>query len=227
MPIVVSPAQSYRFRTLPSLIERVLSKLGARGVGESPSAEDTAIVRDAFDLRLKELHELGVLWFNVSGAVTDLALTANVATKSLEDVTDFLFPVTLKLRIGAEDREVEIISHRQYHAITDKTDTGEPDKAFFAPDGTVYFHPVPNSAYTAKLTYQAMADDTTASGEPDIPVSMMRCLVDVIAMDLIDDFEVTGEKAMRLEMKGKEALRIIPTLNSERVDAGPVKAVYF
>jgi hypothetical protein len=225
MSIVVTTTRAYR--TLPQLIERVLKKLGALGIGEQVSAEDVALVRDAFDMRLKELHELGVLWFNVAGAATDVTLTAGVASKSLSTITDFLYPISLALRISGDDKPVEIVSHREYHAIESKTESGEPEKAFFAPDGTVYFWPVPNLAYTAKLTYQALAEDTTGNGIPDIPESMMRALVDVIAMDLIDDYQVDGQKAQRLEMKGREGLVIIRTLNSERVDNTPVRVDYF
>lgn len=219
---------SYTFtRTLPQLTAMVLRKLGALGVDQTPEADDTALVREAFDMRLKELHELGTLWFNVSGATTDIALTANVATKSLAAVTDFLFPLSVALRVSGEDLDVQIVSHSEYQAIPNKAETGEPEKVFFAPGGTAYFWPTPNQAYTAKLTYQAIAEDTTATGAPDIPVAMMRALASVIAMDLIDDYQVTGELAARLERKGNEAMKIIRTLNTERVDNAPVEMTSF
>jgi hypothetical protein len=219
---------AYTFtRTMPQLVSLVLRKLGAIGVDQTPSAEDTAVVREAFDLRLKEMHALGVLWFNVAGATTDLVLVAGTASKSLSAVTDFLYPVTVKLRIGSDDRDVDIISHREYQAIESKSDSGEPSKVFFAPSGTAYFWPTPSGNYTVKLTYQAIAEDTTASGAPDIPVSMMRSLASVIAFDLVDEFDVDERRAQRIASGAREAIRILTNLNAERVDATPVKASYF
>jgi hypothetical protein len=219
---------SYTFtRTIPQMVEIVLRKLGALGIGETVSPEDKAVVREAIDLRLKELHGLGVLWYNVAGATTDLVLTGGVATKSLSAITDFLFPVTVKLRVGTEDREVDIISHREYHDIDNKADAGEPEKVFFAPGGTAYFWPVPQTGYTAKMTYQAIAEDTTSTGVPDIPASMMRALSAVVAWDLLEEFEVVGAKAASLTQQGKDAEKTIRTLNTERVDITPVEMTSF
>lgn len=213
---------TYSFtRTLPEIVGIVLRKLGALGIDETASAEDKAVVREAVDLRLKELHALGVLWFNVSGAATDLALTSGTATASLSAITDFLFPVSVKLRVGSDDQGVDIISHREYQAIENKTDRGEPSKVFVS-GGTAYFWPVPDANYTAKLTYQAAAEDTTAAGAPDVPASWMRSLAAVVAGDLVDDFDVPEPKASRLMAAQRDALKTIRILNTEPVDSVPV-----
>lgn len=218
---------SYSFtRTLPQFQELVLRKLRVLGSGETASADDAAIVNEATDLRLKELHALGVLWFNVSGATTDLALTASVATKSLAAITDFLFPVSVMLRVNGEDYPVEIISHRDYQAIQNKTDTGEPEKVFFS-GGVAYFWPTPDQAYTAKLTYQAIASDTSSPDTPDVSVSMLRALVTLVAADCADDFAIPEQRLVRLKMEAEVAERTIRTLNTERVDTTTVAPDYF
>jgi hypothetical protein len=218
---------TYTFtRTLPQIVELVLRKLGAAGIGEPIAPDDTAVVREAVDLRLKELHALGVLWFNVAGATTDLALVASTATVSLSAVTDFLFPISLKLRNGTDDQDIEIISHRQYQDLPNKSDTGEPEKVFIS-GSAAYFWPTPDDNYTAKLTYQAIAADTTATGSPDVAVSMMRSLVTLVAADLIDDFDVQEPKASRILAQAKEAQRTIRALNTERVDTSTVEVDYF
>ena len=225
MPIVVETTTFTR--TVQQLVEIVLRKLGALGVGETASPEDVAVVREAIDLRLKELHALGALWFQVTGAATDLALTANVAAKSLAAVTDFLYPISCSIRIGTDDYPLDIISHREYQAIQNKSESGDPEKVFFAPSGTAYFWPVQTSALTAKLTYQAIAADTEAASPPDVPVSMMRALAVIVASDLTGDFDIAESKAAKLERQAVEAMKTIRMLNTERVSTTTVEIESF
>lgn len=218
---------AYTFtRTVPQLVAKVLRKLGALGIDQTPSAEDSAVVREAMDMRLKELHALGVLWFNVAPAATNVTMVAGTATASLSAVTDFLFPVSFRVRIGTEDKPVEIVSHAAYQAIPDKTESGEPEKVLIA-DDTCYFWPVPDSGYTGKLTYQAISEDTTATGSPDLPVSMQNAFADLIAGDLIEEFSVPEPKASRIAGKAKTAERTIRTLNGQRVDNAVVEIQSF
>lgn len=218
---------TYTFtRTLGQMRSLVLRKLRYLDSSETVSADDAAVVDEAINLRLKELHALGILWFNVAAATTDIALVAGTATKSLSAVTDFLFPVTVQLRIGTEDRDVEIISHREYQAITTKADSGEPEKVMIS-GGTAYFWPTPDAAYTAKLTYNAIAADTNSPDTPDVPVSMLRSLVSLVAWDCADDFGVPEQRMARLKIEAEEAETKLRVLNAERVDATPVQADYF
>lgn len=214
---------TYSFtRTLPQMRTAVLRKLRYLDPGEAASADDTAVVDEAIDLRLKELHALGVLWFNVSGAMTDLALTADVATKSLSAVTDFLFPISVSLRLNGDDIPLDIISHREYQAIENKADTGEPEQVFFS-GGTAYFWPTPDDNYTAKMTYQAISADTNSPDAPDVSVSMLRSLITLVAADCADDFGVPEQRVMRLKAEADRAEKTILTLNTERVGNSTVE----
>lgn len=218
---------TYSFtRTLPQFQKLVLRKLRYLDPSETPSADDAAIVNEATDLRLKELHALGMLWFNVAASATDLTLTADTASKSLAAVTDFLFPVSVKLRISGDDQPVEIISHREYQDIANKTDTGEPEKVFFS-GATAYFWPTPDDAYTVKLTYQAIAADTNSPDTPDVEVAMLRSLVTLVAADCADDFAVPEARVLRLKAEAKAAEMTLRTLNTERVSNTPVTVDYF
>lgn len=216
---------TYTFtRTREQMRNKILSKLNVISAGETPNASDSDLVYEAIDLRLKELHSLGILWYQVAGAATDVALVSGTATANAP--ADCLFPVTLAVRIGSEDREVELIDHRRYQAIENKSDTGEPEVCLFA-GGVFRFYPVPNDNYTAKLTYQAIAADTAASTAPDIEVSMMRSFIDVVAADLCDDFEIEEQKTMRLQANAKDGLRTIRALNQQACGAGTTEAEYF
>jgi hypothetical protein len=218
---------TYSFtRTLPQFQKMVLRKLRVLDPSETPSADDAATVNEATDLRLKELHALGVLWFNVAPAATDLALVSGTASKSLAAVTDFLYPVTVKLRNGTDDQDVEIISHREYQDIENKADQGEPEKVFIS-NGTAYFWPTPDDNYTAKLTYQAIAADTNNPDAPDVSVAMLRSLATLVAADCADDFAIPEARLQRLLLEAQAAEKTLRTLNAERVDTTRVEVDYF
>lgn len=218
---------TYTFtRTLEELRTIILRKLNYRGIGDTAGGEEAAIVDEGLNLRLKELHALGVLWFNVAPTPTDITTTPSTASVSLSAVTDFLYPLSMNLRSGTEDRPIEIISHAQYHAITTKDDTGEPEKVFVA-NGTAYFWPTPDAAYTVKMTYHAIAADVEAATAPDVRQEMMRCLVDIVVMDLVDDFQIPEQRAQRLVGKGMVAERRLMVLNHQKVDAATVQVDYF
>jgi hypothetical protein len=218
---------TYSFaRALPQLQKLILRKLRYLDPEESPSGTDAAIVNEAIDLRLKELHALGVLWWQVAGAASNVSLTGGSATASLSALTDYLFPVSFKLRVGSEDRDIEIIGHQQYQDIADKAESGEPEQAFFS-GSTVYLWPVPNADYTAKLTYQAIAEDTASPAAVDIPAAMLRSFVTLVAADLVDDFGTPENLAQRILIQAKEAERTLRTLNAERIDTARQTPDYF
>lgn len=209
---------TYAFsRTLDQVRRLVLRKLRVLAPGRAPSSVQAAVVDEALDLRLKELHALGRLWWNVSPAATDLVLTAGVASASLAALTDFLFPVSAALRIGTEDVPLEIIGHSQYQAIAGKADSGDPTQILIA-GGTAYVWPVQTAARTVKLTYQAVAADTSAPDQPDVPTPMLRSLVTLVCADCADDFGVPEQRVMRLATEAKAAERTLLALNAQRVD---------
>jgi hypothetical protein len=217
---------TYSFtRTREQFAGDVLQKLGVLPVGGTASGRDFAKVCDATDLRLKELHAIGVLWWQVSGAATNVSLTAGQVTATVSP-TDFLFPVSLSLVVGSDEQPIEIIGHREYQAIQDKASQGEPVKAFFS-GSTIRLWPVPDLSYTAKLTYQAIAADTENGAAPDVQTACLRALIDVVAGDLVDDYETPEPKASRLLQKQAIGLTTIRALNSQRVDAVTVTPDYF
>lgn len=212
-------------RTREEMCDIILRKLGVGAIGQAPAPEDSAVVYEGMDLRLKELHALGILWWQVAGATTNVTLVGGTTTATITP-TDFLFPVTMALRVDDEDFPIEIIGHREYQAIQDKSSTGEPNKVFIS-GSTAYFYPTPDTAYTAKLTYQAIADDTAASTAPDVPVACMRAFGVLVASDLADDFSLPEQKVQRLLAQSAMSLRTIQTLNAQRVDTTTVTPEYF
>jgi hypothetical protein len=211
--------------TRENLAARILRKLGVIGGAESPEPEDSATVNEAIDARLKELHALGVLWWNVSGAQTTVTLVGGTATATISP-SDYLLPLSMLLVVGTEQQPIRIIGHLQYQAIPDKAKTGEPEVVFI--DGvTCRFWPVPASSGSAKLTYQAIAADTEHGTAVDVPAAMLRALSDVVAADLVDEYEPPPQKTARLLAKQPLALRTLRMLKREHVDTAPVEAEYF
>lgn len=216
---------TYSFtRTRGQISRMVLSKLGVVGAGQTPNSDDEELVYEAMDLRLKELHARGALWFSVSGEQASVALTSGVA--SVVAASDVLFPITMSIRVGTSDEPVEIIGHRQFQEIPNKADTGTPAKVLFS-GGTLRFWPTPDVNYTAKMTYERVAADTEAEAVPDIEVSMVRSFRDILVYDLADDFGAPDSKIVRWKMESVEALRTILALNAEKVDNTPTTAEYF
>jgi hypothetical protein len=212
-------------RTREQLRDGILRKLGVLARGETADSEDANIVYEAMDLRLKEMHAKGVLWMNVSAAASNLILVASTATVAA--AADVLFPVTVSVVVNNKEKPLEIIGHRQYQAITDKAEEGEPELVFFS-GGTYYFWPVPAIGYTGKHTYEQIAADTVASTAPDVQVGMLRSFKNVVAYDLVDDFMVSDQiKIARMKTEADDGMRTIYALNRERSDAGTTEAEYF
>lgn len=210
---------SYTFtRTREQLRDKIGRVLGIKEEGQSLSPEEAAVINEGLDLRLKELHSLGALWWNVAGATTNVTMTAGVSTVSLSSITDFLFPVTFKLRVGSEDRDVDIISHVEYQDIPEKSNTGEPVKAFFS-GSTVYLWPTPDLAYVGKLTYQAISEDTATNTAVDVPVSCMRALSILVASDLCEDFDIPDSKTARIRSQVQDARDTILAVSQQKVDS--------
>lgn len=217
---------TYTFsRSREQMRDMIARKLGIKEAGQDLGSEDAEIVYEAMNLRLKELHRLGVLWWNVSSAATSIALTGGQVTASIAE-TDYLFPVSLMLTIGTDEAEVELIGHREYMAITDKASSGEPVKAHIS-GATIRLYPVPSQDYTAKLTYQAIAADVENGAAVDVPVEMMRSFAVLVAGDLVDDFDLDANAAARLLAQAEPAMRNIRVLNAQRVTTTNVTAEYF
>ncbi len=212
---------TYSFtRTREEMAVLVLGKLGVLAAGETASAEDATLVYEAIDLRLKEMHRRGIYWRNVGKRTLSFTIPANVASASAS--VDILYPVAMYIVNTSLDDPVEIIGAKEYAAIDNKSYAGPPEKVLYVSSAEFLFWPVPTSNTTAKVLYEQIADDTAASTTPDVDVSMLRWLKDIIAYDLADHFGLPEQKVMRFAQEAERAERNIRSLNSERKDYEPV-----
>ena len=218
------PTYTYT-RTREQLRDMIGRKLGIKEAGQAFPAEEAAIIDEGIDLKLKELHALGVLWWQVSATETNLSLTGGVESVTM-GLTDFLFPVSLHLVVGNDRQEITIVDRATFLAIPDRTSAGEPEVAHF--DGLkVYFNPVPAQNYTAKLAYQAIAEDSAFGSAVDVPLEMLRAFSTLVAFDLADDFMVDGATFQRLQLQQPGALSMIRTLNAQKVQNVTVQPEWF
>lgn len=218
---------TYAFsRTREQMADMIARKLGIKATGQELEAEEAQIVYAAMNLRLKELHHLGLLWWQIGGAETSVAITGGTVTATIS-ATDYLLPVSLMLTVGTQQSPVEIISHRQYQAITDKGTTGTPECAFIS-GAVIRMYPVPLVSGSLKLTYEAIAADVENGVAPDVPVEMMRAFSCLVAADLVDEYDdINPGKGARLLAGVEPAMRTIRALNAERVDTTTIQAEYF
>src|SRR3990167_2095245 len=183
-------------RTREQLRSMVLRKLGVIGASTSVVSVDADVVYEAIDLRLKEMHRLGIYWRKVDEVPFTFSVDSAVASAHVL-TTDIQFPILLTIRDGSSDEMVEIVGTTEWSALPDKTRQGLPEKALWAGSDEFLFYPIPVTNTSARLTYERIADDTAAGSAVDAEVSMMRWLKDIIAFDIGDDFGIDEQRMNR------------------------------
>lgn len=210
--------------TREQLRDRILRKLRVLGADDHASSADADIVYEAIDLRLKELHILGLLWFKTSAATTNVTVTANVATATAP--TDLLYPVSLTM--ADDTKPLYHISHQAYQSIEHKAQPGFPEVYHYSPaNGLIYIWPTPEASYTAKLTYEKIIENTAASTAVDVPSWALKSLTTLCASDLADDFEIPEDRVQRLMAEAAQAEMRLKVLNAPAYEYSPVEADNF
>ena len=201
-------------RTRYQLAQMVLRKLGVLAAGGADVSADLEVCFEAIDLRLKEMHREGIFWRKVDE--TPLSFTVSASTISASATADIIFPIRMTVSDGSVDEPVSIIGIKEYAQIADKNEAGFPTKALWKGGAEFLFHPVPTAAATGKLVYEKLAEDTSHGAAPDVEVSMLRWLKDIVAYDVGDDFQTDEQKMSRFFKESVIAERNIRMLNAER-----------
>ncbi len=207
-------------RTRTQIAQRVLGKVIKIGAASAASA-DYDVCYEAIDLRLKEMHKMGIFWRKVTSVPVTFSLSAGIVSASA-GAGDILFPIKVTWTNTTNDDPVDIIGMREYAAIEDKTRTGNPEKVLWKGGTEFMFYPVPTSSGTAKLLYEKIADDSSAGAAIDIDVSMIRAMVDIIKYDVADDYGIPEQMQVRWRQECEKAERDIRKLGAQHVDYAPV-----
>src|SRR3990167_1290389 len=102
-------------RTRTQIAQRVGGKVIKVGAVTLASA-DFDTIYEALDLRLKEIHKLGIFWRKVTSVPVTFSLSASIATASA-GAGDILFPLSMSFVNGSLDDPIEIIDIPEYAAI--------------------------------------------------------------------------------------------------------------
>ena len=203
-------------RTREQLATSVIRKLGLLTASGTAVSADMEIVYEAMDLRLKEMHAHGVFWRKVTKTAVNYTLSAN--NTAISASTDVLFPIAATVSNYSNDDPLDIIDTITYAKIENKALQGNPTKIYHAGSSSFLFWPVPITDKTIKLTYEKIADDTAASTAPDVEVSMLRALRDIVTYDVADNWEKPEATMQRWQKDAVMAERLIRKLNAPKVD---------
>src|SRR3990167_391006 len=202
--------------TRTQIATRVLGKVIKLGSASMASA-DSDTVYQALDLRLKEMHKMGIFWRKVTTVPVTFSLTGGINSASA-GAGEILFPLAMTWKNGNDDDPIYIIGPREYAEITDKTVEGDPIKALWKGGSEFLLFPVPTVDGTAKLLYEKIVDDTSAGAAVDIEVSMIRSMIDIIKYDVADDYGIPEDIQSRWKLEARQAEIDIRKLGALRVD---------
>lgn len=207
--------------TRNQIAQRALGKASKVGAATQQSADYDTCYQE-IDLQVKRLHKLGIFWRKVTSVPATFSLTASINSASAGSA-DILFPIKMTWTNGTNDDPVYLIGPREYAAIEDKTRVGNPEKALWKGGTEFLFYPVPSANGTAKLLYEKIIDDTSASATVDIEASMLGPMIDLVKYGIADDYGVPEQTQLRWKAEAKQAELDIRRLNALRVDFLPVR----
>lgn len=200
-------------RTREQTARLVLRKLGTLAATGPDNSADMDVIYEATDLRLKEIHRLGIYWRKVDEVPFTFSVTAGINSASA--TADILFPISMTIANGTRDEPIKIVGTREYAAIGDKTRTGQPTRALWKGGAEFLFYPVPIAGAAAKLVYEKVADDTAAGAAPDVDVAMLRWLKDIVCYDVGDEFGAPEQRMVRWKAECTQAEKNIRKLSVE------------
>lgn len=195
-------------------ITLVLRKLGAVAAGETASAEDFADAKRLIEATLKSLHSDGVMWWAVKTA--DVAFTSATASRPSDCVE-----CVAASWLGEPVRRIGRI---EYERIQDKAEPGYPATVF--DDGT-NLNIWPVGTGNLRLTYLREILDTDQGVAMDMPIAVVRPMIDLMAFELEPWFDVPQSKQARIISDGQAARVKLRSLANVGVDHGITEAEYF
>lgn len=161
------------------IIQAAIDLCGARAMGDTPSAEESALGLLHLNLMLKTWATNPRTWLLAEGTQ---ALTASQAAYVLSGVRR----VIEVRRRDANSRDIPLgeLARDEYTNLPNKSATGVPSSWWFDPlraTKTLYVWYAPDataaSAYTLKYTYQRAIEDVDAlNNDPDVPQEWLEAL---------------------------------------------------
>jgi hypothetical protein len=220
--------------TAVDLITLALKDIGALGIGQAISAEDTADALATLNMMLEQ-------WAEERLSVYHLVDTAHQSTGSVSYTVgpggDFNIPRPIKINAAyarlqssgagsAVDYRISMIDAREdYARISLKTLSSFPEYAFYDSDfpmGNLFLYPVPNSSYELHIvTMDALPQFATAGLQINLPGAYMAAIRYSLACYLAPSYQLPISpdlKALAMNAKRviKRANNQIPQLTMPR-----------
>lgn len=209
--------------TAQTVINTALKHLGVIGAGETPDADTSTdalqVLNDmleawSIDQRTVYAERLISHTLTVSDGQYSIASTGGDITAARPDNILSAF-----VRDSNTDYPLKIITQQQYDDIGDKTTTGVPRFLFYDPTfstGTVYLHPLPDSAYTLKMRAKTKLGPFTALSDAfSLPDGYRRAIAFNLAVEAAPTFQITPSGW--LLRQAQDSLDLIARVNWEPV----------
>lgn len=181
---------------------------------EEPTASQLKLAMRALNRLVKAWSVKGLKAWCWNEAT--LTLVASQAVYELGVGGDLVIPRPISIRnarkvLDSDETEIKIVSRSEYMVQPSKTDEGKPVFVFYDPQldvGKLYVWPTPDDADQIKFDYQQYIEDFDGqTNTPYFPSHWLQALVYGLASDLAPMYEVTGQDAMRIDMKAAQYLQ--------------------
>jgi hypothetical protein len=193
--------------TAGEICRDALEHLNVVGSGETVSADDQNVALRALDAVLKELPLVGYHWPKLSGEASLTWVLADPDVITLP--ADFFnYPLVWKT-VSGELIPLIQIPHSEWIAKTDKTQTAEQVTHFYVdPAKVLHFWPIPTADPVAKIQYQKIVDDASATVTPDVLQTMKNALGYGVANELTLKFGIDQAKRVEINARWREKLEM-------------------
>jgi len=209
--------------TLLELLTRALVKVQAINARETPDAGMTDDAKMVFNSMMANLFTSSNKVFasvkenttlsNGTASYT-IGTGATISTDWPEKI------VGAFIRSSNYDYPVDVISEKEYREISDKTNTGRPEKLFYQPEypaGKIYLYYTPDSAYDLHIWSQKPLDAITSLTAPLVfPRGYETPIIANLAKTLLSEYPVDALSAQMIIAEARESLDRIESLNASR-----------
>lgn len=213
--------------TALDILKRSLRMLGVVGIGETPSAEETADGLTALNALVGTISNTGLVF---AKSLDALGITAGSSSITVGPTGQAVTTRPVKvleesyLLIGGVSYPLSILTLQQYNDLSSKTETGIPTGMMVqmgSPNVTLTFYPVPSQSATLKLwSDKPLSSTLTAATALSLPPGYEDALAYLLAESIAPEYEMEPPPAV---MRGvARSSRLLRRTNFEVPQIAPV-----